>query len=110
MSVCSPINEYSYTFDLKTSLYIQKPNFFDCLTSIPHHDLSETWTSTEVLYFFGYKMGYFFTSQTSKSQFLFFSSKIHPKIFPFKTIQKNLDLSYKTDLDFWDCFGMEKTS
>ena len=23
---------------------------------------------------------------------------------------KNLDLSYKTDLDFWDCFGGEKTS
>ena len=25
--------------------------------------------------------------------------------FPSKTIQKNLDLSYKTDLDLWDCLG-----
>ena len=22
---------------------------------------------------------------------------------------QNLDLSYRTDLDFWDCFGREKT-
>ena len=28
--------------------------------------------------------------------------------FPFKNNPKNLDLSFKTDLDFWDCFGKEK--
>ena len=27
--------------------------------------------------------------------------------FPSKIITKNLDPSYKTDLDFWDCFRRE---
>ena len=31
-------------------------------------------------------------------------------VFPSKTIPKNLDLSYKTDLDFWDCFWKVKAS
>ena len=30
------------------------------------------------------------------------------EVFPAKTIPKNLDLSNKTDLDFWDCFGSYK--
>ena len=43
----------------------------------------------DLAYFFGYKTE-------------FFHSKINPK---------NLDLSYKTDLDSWDCFGwVGKTS
>ena len=41
---------------------------------------------THVLYFFGYK-----------TEFFFFSFQNNPK---------NLDLSHKTDLDFWDCFGI----
>ena len=28
--------------------------------------------------------------------------------FPFQNNPKDLDPSYKTDLDFWDCFGKEK--
>ena len=36
----------------------------------------------QILYFFGYKMDFFF---------------------PFQNSFKNLDLSYKTDLDLWDC-------
>ena len=28
-------------------------------------------------------------------------------LFPFKNSPKNLDPSYKMDLDFWDCFGRE---
>ena len=28
--------------------------------------------------------------------------------FPFQNNPKNLDLSYKTDLDFWDCLGRVK--
>ena len=36
-----------------------------------------------LLYFLGYKMG----------------------VFPFQTNPKNLDPSYKMDLDIWDCFG-----
>ena len=39
-------------------------------------------------YFFGYKMKCFFSFQNSP---------------------KNLDLSYKTDLDLWDCLGKVKT-
>ena len=37
-----------------------------------------------VAYFFGYKMEFFF---------------------PFQNIPKNLDPSYKMDLDLWDCLG-----
>ena len=29
---------------------------------------------------------------------------IRHKFFPFQNNHKYLDLSYKTDLDFWDCF------
>ena len=29
------------------------------------------------------------------------------EVFPFKTNPKNLDPSYKMDLDIWDCFGRE---
>ena len=36
----------------------------------------------------------------------FFSYKT--KFFPAKTIPINLDLSYKTDLDLWDCLGRVK--
>ena len=27
---------------------------------------------------------------------------------PFQNKPKDLDISHKMDLDFWDCFGMEK--
>ena len=30
-------------------------------------------------------------------------------MFPCKTIPKNLELSYKTDLDFWDGVGRENS-
>ena len=36
----------------------------------------------------------------------FFSYKMD--FFPSKTIPKNLDLSYKMDLDLWDCLGWVK--
>ena len=36
----------------------------------------------------------------------FFSNKT--EVFYFKTNPKNLDPSYKMDLDFWECFGREK--
>ena len=29
-------------------------------------------------------------------------------VFPFKNKSKNLDPSYKMDLEFWDCFGKKK--
>ena len=32
------------------------------------------------------------------------------KVFIFQNNHKNLDLSYKTDLDFFNCFGWDKTS
>ena len=31
------------------------------------------------------------------------------RVLPFPNNAKDLDLSYKMDLDFWDCFGREKT-
>ena len=31
------------------------------------------------------------------------------KYFPSKNNPKNLDLSYKTDLDLWDCLGRVKS-
>ena len=30
------------------------------------------------------------------------------EVFPFQNIPKYLDLTYKTDLDFLDCFGKEQ--
>ena len=30
------------------------------------------------------------------------------RVLPFPNNPKELDLSYKTDLDFWDCFGRKK--
>ena len=30
-------------------------------------------------------------------------------VLPFLNISKDLDPSYKMDLDFWDCFGRKKT-
>ena len=30
------------------------------------------------------------------------------QVLPFLNNPKDLDLSYKTDLDFWDCFGKKK--
>ena len=30
------------------------------------------------------------------------------QFFPFQNNPKNLDLSYKTDLDLWDCLGRVK--
>ena len=29
------------------------------------------------------------------------------EVFLFQNILKNLDPSYNTDLDYWECFGME---
>ena len=31
------------------------------------------------------------------------------RVLPFLNNPKDLDPSYKTDLDFWDCFGRKKT-
>ena len=31
------------------------------------------------------------------------------QILPFLNNPKDLDLSYKTDIDLWDCFGRKKT-
>ena len=31
------------------------------------------------------------------------------RVLPFQNNPKDLDLSYKMDLDFWDCFGRKKT-
>ena len=36
------------------------------------------------------------------------SSVIRWSFIPFKTVPKNLDPSYKTDLDLWDCLGKVK--
>ena len=36
------------------------------------------------------------------------SSVIRRSFYPSKTIPKNLDSSYKTDLDLWDCVGRVK--
>ena len=36
------------------------------------------------------------------------SSVIRQSFFPFQNNTKNLDLSYKTDLDLWDCIGRAK--
>ena len=55
-------------------------------------------------YFSGYKTGFFFVPLTS-------NNKISPmKVcyntnLPFLNHPKDLDLSYKTDLDLWGCFG-----
>ena len=38
------------------------------------------------------------------------SSVIRRGTFTLQNNSKNLDLSYKTDLDFWNCFGREKQS
>ena len=32
------------------------------------------------------------------------------QVLPFLKNPKDMDLSYKMDLDFWDCFGREKNS
>ena len=36
------------------------------------------------------------------------SSVIKQKFFPLQNNPKNLGPSYKMDLDFWDCSGLEK--
>ena len=33
---------------------------------------------------------------------------IHVQVLPFLNNPKNLNQSYKRDLDFWDCFGRKK--
>ena len=33
---------------------------------------------------------------------------IHVLVLPFLNNPNDLELSFKTDLDFWDCFGREK--
>ena len=38
----------------------------------------------------------------------FYCIWVHHQIFPSKTHSINLDLSYKTDLDLWDCLGRVK--
>ena len=35
-------------------------------------------------------------------------SSVKDRVFPFQNNPKHLDLSYKTDLDLWDCFGRKK--
>ena len=46
-----------------------------------------------------------YTGRQTKTPF-FFGYKI--ELFPSKTIPKDLDPSYKTDLDLWDCLGKVK--
>ena len=41
------------------------------------------------------------------SDMYFFGYKL--EVFPFQNNPKNLDPSYKMDLEFWDCFGRTKT-
>ena len=50
------------------------------------HHLLCPWQANTLPYFFGYKTEVFF----------------------FLNNPKNLDLSYKTDLDIWDCLGRVK--
>ena len=59
-------------------------------------------------YLFGYKTGLSLSrmstnNQISPTQFAVI------RVLPFLNNPKDLDLSYKTDLDFWDCFGRKKT-
>ena len=41
--------------------------------------------------------------------FLCNSAKKGQQVFLFQNNSKDLDLSYKTDLDLWDCFGKDKS-
>ena len=44
------------------------------------------------------------------SRDIYYSGMFIPYLLGYKTGFSPLDLSYKTDLDFWDCFGREKNS
>ena len=49
------------------------------------------------------------TLSASGEAFLYFFFYYYKtKLFSFQNNPKNLDLSYKTDLDLWDCLGMVK--
>ena len=67
-----------------------------------------TWLAQTVPYLFGYKMGLSLSrmstnNQISPMQFCCYTGFTLPKQ------SKDLDPSYKMDLDFWDCFGRKKT-
>ena len=53
-----------------------------------HNSIKSYYETFPFTYFFGYKMVFF----------------------PFQNNPKYLDLSYKTDLDIWDCFRRENQS
>ena len=60
-----------------------------------------------VPYLFGYKTGLSLSRMNTNNQI----SPLHfavIRVLPFLNNPKDLDLSYKTDLDFWDCFGRKK--
>ena len=55
-------------------------------------------------------MGDFFISRMSLKYLNQFDEVLLGEVaFLFQNNPKNLDLSYKTDLDFWDCCGRKKT-
>ena len=61
----------------------------------------------EIQYLFHYKMGFFSSLeclQITKSVLLNFVIIL---LLLFLNHPKDLELSYKMDLDFWDCFGMK---
>ena len=69
---------------------------------------AETDSNQNIPYLFGYKTGFSLSRMSTKiiKSVLFNFAVI--QVLPFLNNPKDLDLSYKTDLDFWDCFGRKK--
>ena len=54
------------------------------------------------------RQGFAFSRMTTKNEIS--PMKFCYMILPFLNSHKDLDPSYKMDLDFWDCFGRKKTA
>ena len=58
-------------------------------------------------FLFGYKTGFSLSRMSTNKSVLCNFAVI--RVLPFLNNPKDLNPSYKMDLDFWDCFGRKKT-
>ena len=62
----------------------------------------------QIPYLFGYNTGFSLSKSIQIIKSVLFNFAVI-RVLPFLNNPKDLDPSYKTDLDFWDCFGRKKT-
>ena len=60
-------------------------------------------------YLFGYKTGLSLSRMSTNVIKSVLCDFAIIRVLPFLNNPKDLDPSYKTDLDFWDCFGRKNT-